>query len=104
VVGAFPQPFENGYDGNRRRTVVITSNESSVRALARRLHATVVPAGVGMAASDVNVIEVSPGRTSARLAFSGPASPGAPVRLSFTGDPTVLLRARPFRYRYEVGG
>jgi Domain of unknown function (DUF4430) len=104
VVGAFPQPFENGYDGKRRRTVVITSNEPSVRALARRLHATVVPAGVGMAASDVNVIEVSPGRTSARLEFSGPASPGAPVRLSFTGNPKVLLRARPFRFRYEVGG
>jgi hypothetical protein len=57
-----------------------------------------------MAASDVNVIEVSPGRTSARLEFSGPSSPGAPVRLSFTGDPTMLLRARPFRFRYEVGG
>jgi Domain of unknown function (DUF4430) len=104
VVGAFPQPFENGYDGKRRRTVIVAQEESSVRALARRLHATVVPAGVGMAARDVNVIEVSQGRTSARLEFSGAASPGAPVTLSFTGDPNALLRARPFRYRYAVGG
>ena len=104
VVGAFPQPFENGYDGKRRRTVIVTSDEPSVRGLARRLHATVSQVGVGMVASDVNVIEVSPGRTSARLEFSGAASPGAPVTLSFTGDPRVLLRARPFRFRYEVGG
>jgi hypothetical protein len=103
VVGAFPQPFQNGYGGKRRRTVIVASDESSVRVLARRLHATIAPAGVGMA-SDVNVIEVSPGRTSARLEFSGPASPGAPVRLSFTGDPKMLLRVRPFRFRYEVGG
>jgi len=102
VVGAFPQPFENGYGGKRRRTVIVTADESSVRALARRLHATIAPVGVGMVASDVNVIEISPGRTSAKLEFTGSASPGAPVRLSFTGDPKVLLRARPFRFRYEV--
>jgi hypothetical protein len=57
-----------------------------------------------MVANDVNVIEVSPGPTSARLEFSGPASPGAPVTLSFIGDPKLLLRARPFPFRYEVGG
>lgn len=104
AVGAFPQPFVNGYGGKRRRTVIVAPDESSVRGLARRLHATITQVGVGMVASDVNVIEVSPGRTSARLEFAGAASPGAPVRLSFTGDPQVLLRARPFRFRYEVGG
>jgi hypothetical protein len=104
VVGAFPQPFLSGYDGERRRTVIVSPDASRVRALARRLHATVVQAGVGMVASEVNVIEVSPGRTSARLEFSGARSPGAPVTLSFSGDPDVLLRTRPFPYRYEVGG
>jgi hypothetical protein len=104
VVGAFPQPFLSGYDGRRRRTVIVSPDVAAVRGLARRLHATVAQAGVGMFASDVNVIEVSPGRTSARLEFSGAASPGAPVTLSFTGNPKVLLQSRPFRYRYEVGG
>ncbi|MFL5923880.1 MAG: DUF4430 domain-containing protein [Gaiellaceae bacterium] len=104
VVGAFPQPFLNGYDGQRRRTVIVSPDASAVRALARRLHATIAQAGIGMVASDVNTIEVAPGRTSARLEFSGPASPGAPIRLSFTGNPNVLLQSRPFRYRYEVEG
>lgn len=104
VVGAFPQPFLTGYDGQRRRTVVVSSDAAAVRALARRLHATIAQAGVGMFASDVNVIEVAPGRTSAKLEFSGATSPGGPVTLSFTGNPKVLLRPRPFRYHYEVGG
>lgn len=104
VVGAFPQPFLSGYDGQRRRTVVVSSDAAAVRALARRLHATIAQAGVGMFASDVNVIEVAPGRTSAKLEFSGATSPGGPVTLSFTGNPKVLLRPRPFRYHYEVGG
>lgn len=104
VVGAFPQPFLSGYDGRRRRTVILAPDPIALRALARRLHATVAGIGVGMVARDVNVISVAPGRTSARLELSGGSAPGAPVKLSFSGDPKMLLRRWPFRYRYEVGG
>lgn len=105
VVGAFPQPFLNGYAGTRHRTVIVSLNPSRVRKLARRLHATVVGLGVGTLARDVNVISVGPGGpTSARLDFVSSDAPGAPVRLSFSGDPDVLLRDRPFRYRYQVRG
>jgi hypothetical protein len=103
VVGAFPQPFLNGYDGHRRRTVIFTAEAGRARALARRLHASVVPLGVDMAARDVNAVFIDPGRrTSARLAFTGSESPGSPVRLAYSGDPKDLLRRWPFRFRYAV--
>jgi hypothetical protein len=103
VVGAFPQPFLNGYDGHRRRTVIVTEALGKVQALARRLHASVAPRGVDMVARDVNAVFIEPvGQTSARLAFTGSTSPGSPVRLVFRGDPKVLLRRWPFRFRYAV--
>jgi hypothetical protein len=105
VVGAFPQPFLNGYSGERHRTVIVSVDARRVRKLARRLHATVVGLGVGTLSRDVNVISIGQaGPTSARLGFVSSTGPGAPVRLDFSGDPDVLLRARPFRYRYQVGG
>jgi hypothetical protein len=104
VVGAFPQPFLGGYDGHRRRTVIVSADPGGLRALARRLHASVAPTGAGTLAKGVNVISVAVGGpTSALLAYDGSTSPGSPVRLSFAGDPKLLLRAWPFRYRYEVG-
>jgi Domain of unknown function (DUF4430) len=101
VVGAFPQPFLNGYGGKRRRTVILGDAER-VRGLARRLHASVAPPGAGLLARNVNVISVSAGGTSARLTYTGATSPGSPVRLTFTGDPKFLLRPWPFRFRYSV--
>lgn len=103
VVGSFPQPFVNGYDGRRRRTVIVTRDPGSVRALARRLHASVAPPGAGLLARDVNVVAVAPGaQTAAQLSYTGSTSPGSPVRLDFRGDPQLLLRRWPFRFRYSL--
>lgn len=98
VVGAFPQPFLGGYGGERRRTVIVAADSKPVRALARRLRATVVRTPT----HGVDVISIGPGPTSARLEFVSSTAPGAPVRLSFTGDPRLLLQEWPFRYRYRV--
>jgi len=103
VVGAFPQPFLNGYAGHRRSTVIVTREPLSVRALVRRLHATVAPPGSSLLARDVNVVAVAPGaHAAARLSYTGSTSPGSPVRLDFSGDPRLLLRPWPFRFRYSV--
>jgi hypothetical protein len=103
VVGAFPEPFLHGYDGRHRRTVILAAQPSGVRALARRLHASVAPPGAGLLARGVNVISVAPGvRTSAQLTFTASMSPGSPVRLAFRGDPAILVRRWPFRFRYSV--
>ena len=96
VVGAFPQPFLSGYDGKRRPAVVV-STDAGARAVARRLHARVVrqaPAGA-------NVLVLGGNATTIVLRGS---SPGSPVQLVFRGDPKLLLRRWPFRYRYEVRG
>jgi hypothetical protein len=101
VLGSFPEPFLHGYGGKRRRTVILGG--AGVSGLARRLHATVAPRGAGLLARDVNVISVTAGaHTSAELTYTGSTSPGSPVRLSFTGDPKLLLRQWPFRFRYSV--
>ena len=96
VIGAFPQPFLSGYDGKRRPAVVV-STDAGARAVAKRLHARVVrraPAGA-------NVLVLGGNATTIVLHGS---SPGSPVRLVFRGDPKLLLRRWPFRYRYEVDG
>jgi hypothetical protein len=96
VVGAFPQPFLSGYDGKRRPAVVVSTG-TGARAVAKRLHARVVrraPAGA-------NALVLGGNATTIVLRGS---SPGSPVRLVFAGDPKLLLRRWPFRYRYEVGG
>ena len=97
VLGAFPQPFLNGYDG-RRRPAVVVSSDPRARAVARRLHARLLPAGT-KAALDANVLVLGAGETAITLRGS---SPGSPVRVSFHGDPRLLLRRWPFRFRYEA--
>jgi hypothetical protein len=105
VLGAFPQPFLSGYDGKRRQTVIVSLDPDGVRAVARRLHAQAVGPGVGTLSRNVNVVYVQPGGgKSARLESVGAPRAGGPVKLSFRGDPKLLLRSWPFRYRYEVGG
>ena len=103
VVGAFPQPFLNGYGGRRRRALIITAEPNRVRKLARRLHAKVATIGQSFPAQDVNVLEIlgaSP--ATARLSFIGPTSPGSAVQLTFSGDPKLLLGRWPFRFHYSV--
>ena len=96
LLGAFPQPFLSGYDGKRRSAVVV-STDPRARAVAQRLHARVVR----QAPPDTNVLVLGARETTIALRGS---SAGSPVRLAFHGDPTLLLRQWPFRYRYEVGG
>jgi hypothetical protein len=96
VLGAFPQPFLNGYDGKRRPTVVV-STDPRARAVAKRLHARVAR----RAPADANVLVL--GGNATTIALRG-TSPGSPVRLVFHGDPETLLRAWPFRYRYGAAG
>jgi hypothetical protein len=96
VVGAFPQPFLNGYDGKRRPAVVV-STDAGAGAVAKRLHARVVQ----RAPADANVLVL--GGKATTIALRG-SSPGSPVRLVFRGDPKLLLRRWPFRYRYGVSG
>jgi hypothetical protein len=48
-----------------------------------------------------NVLVLGAGPT--RIGMTG-SSPGSPVRMTFAGDPRVLLRPRPFRFRYGDGG
>jgi Domain of unknown function (DUF4430) len=98
VVGAFPQPFLSGYDGKRRPAVVVSSDPLA-RAVARRLRARVLPAGT-KAALNANAVVL--GADETRITLRG-SSPGSPVRLTFSGDPRVLLRRWPFRFRYEDG-
>ena len=53
----------------------------------------------------MNVVYVQPGGgETARLEPVGGPTAGGPVKFTFRGDPKRLLQARPFRYRYEVGG
>ena len=96
LLGAFPQPFLSGYDGKRRSAVVV-STDPRARAVAKRLHARVVR----QAPPDTNVLVLGARETTIALRGS---SAGSPVRFSFHGDPRLLLRQWPFRYRYEVGG
>jgi hypothetical protein len=98
VLGAFPQPFLNGY-GGRRRPAVVVSSDPRARAVARRLHARLLPAGTRVA-PDANALVLNAGET--RITLRG-SSPGSPVRLSFRGDPRMLLRRWPFRFRYGAG-
>ena len=98
VLGAFPQPFLAGYDGKRRPAVVI-STDPRARRVARRLHARLTTTRVQTAGA--NVLVLGTGRT--RIGMAG-SSPGSPVRMTFAGDPRVLLRPRPFRFRYGDGG
>ena len=96
VLGAFPQPFLSGYDGKRRSAVVV-STDPRARAVAKRLHARIAR----RAPADANVLVL--GGSATTIALHGSSS-GSPVRLTFHGDPRLLLRKWPFRYRYEVGG
>jgi hypothetical protein len=107
VVGAFPEPFLHGYDGDRRPAVVVALDPENrfVRAVARRLGAMRVEAGAELP-HDANVLYLGGGTTGtrfeARLRREG-AGPGSPIRMLYLGDLERLARARwPFRFRYEA--
>jgi hypothetical protein len=76
---------------------VVVSTDRLAHAVAKRLHARVVR----RAPADANTLVL--GGDGTTIALRG-SSPGAPVRMRFGGDPKLLLRRWPFRYRYGVGG
>jgi len=98
VVGAFPEPFLDGYAGKARPAVVISAQAFAGRKVAKSLHARVA----STAPSGANALYLD-GPGPLRFRALGSVSPGAPVRLRFTGDWHLLLRRPfPFRFRYSV--
>ena len=107
VVGAFPEPFLHGYDGQRRSAVVVALDPANrfVRAVARRLGARTVPAGAGVPAG-ANVLYLGGGPTGMRVEArlrADASSPGSAIRMLYLGDLDRIARAGyPFRFRYAV--
>ncbi len=98
VVGAFPEPFLDGYAGKARAVVVVARDLEAGRKVARSLHGRVVSKPVPGA--DVLYLD---GPGPLRFRALGAVSPGSPVRLRFTGDWHLLLRRPfPFRFRYSL--
>ncbi|MBA2462945.1 MAG: DUF4430 domain-containing protein [Actinobacteria bacterium] len=97
VVGAFPEPFLHGYDGNTRSAVVRYA--ASVKyVLARQLAAdigarSVEPLGTPVPAG-ANVLEIRAGEPHLSAELLG-ESAGDPVRFRWRGVPTTYAR----RYR-----
>jgi hypothetical protein len=94
VVGAFPEPFLHGYDGNVRPAVVI-GRGAGARAIARLLHARVAAA----APRSANVFRLERGAPH----LTAQVRAGGGVEFDFSGDALALAR-RPgsVRFRYQV--
>ncbi|HEU4942316.1 MAG TPA: DUF4430 domain-containing protein, partial [Gaiellaceae bacterium] len=104
VVGAFPEPFLHGYDGDVRPVAVRyePGRAEGAKSIARLLGAdSVAPVSVPPP-KDANVFYTVSGRQRFEASLreeSGPA--GAPVRFVFAGDAAALARQpRKFRFRY----
>lgn len=106
VVGAFPEPFLHGFDGNVRPTAVRygPGQARGARAIGRLLRAASVRPVSDPAPSDANVFYTVSGRqrfTASLRDSSGNA--GSPVRFTFAGDAAQLARHPDrFRFRYQV--
>ena len=101
VVGAFPEPFLHGYDGERRGVVVTfdrPAQRAGARAIARLLHGHVVARG--RVTCCPNTFHLA-----ARSAcFEAEAdSAHGPYRFVFAGDAEALVRD-PHRYRFRYAG
>jgi Domain of unknown function (DUF4430) len=92
VVGAFPEPFLHGYDGETRPAVVRFegSRERATR-LARKIGAeSVEPLGTPFP-EGANVVELRDGPERASAELLG-QNAGDPVRLVLSGDPELTRR------------
>jgi hypothetical protein len=92
VVGAFPEPFLHGWNGETRPAVV---RYEGSRQRARRLGAaigagSVEPLGTPVPAG-ANVLELRPGADAARAELLGETA-GDPVRVVFHGEPDPTRR------------
>ena len=105
VVGAFPQPFVNGFAGHRRPTVVQYDDPTRTQALTlgKRLHARILPLGRPIGPQP-NVLRLTCRRASngpsirARFRF-GEGRPGAPILYTVDCAPNFERLAR---LRYQV--
>jgi Domain of unknown function (DUF4430) len=107
VVGAFPEPFLHGYEGERRPAVVryVRGVGDSARALGRMIRADSVASLSTPVPEDANVFYVTEGsRPGLRAAFcSGAGEPGDPVCFRLSGDPGALVESpERVRFHYEV--
>jgi hypothetical protein len=100
VVGAFPEPFLHGYDGQRRPAVVVSSDVSLGRRLARLVHGRLVTSPPGGA----NVLEVVAHSRPLLTARLVRPQPGAPVRFVLDAGFARRLLARPglVQRRYAI--
>ena len=99
VVGAFPEPFLHGYDGQRRPAVVVSTDRSLGRRLARLVRGRLVSS----APAGANVLDVVPGARP-RFAAHARLEAGAPVRFELDSAFARRLLADPTvaSHRYEV--
>jgi hypothetical protein len=91
VVGAFPEPFLHGYDGNRRQAVVVSQD----RVLGRRLARLVRGRLVTRPPSGANVLEVVAQARPLLAAKLARPQPGAPVRFVLDAGFARRLLAQP---------
>jgi hypothetical protein len=107
VVGAFPEPFLHGYDGERRPAAVRYSRAfaEAGRALGRIIRADSVASLSTPVPKDANVFYVAGGsRPGLRASFCREAGePGDPVCFRLVGDLVTLVEdPERVRFRYEV--
>lgn len=102
VVGAFPEPFLHGYDGQRRPAVVRYERPSQAEAagaIADLIGAESVARASTPVPRGVNVFRLVAGGRSFRATS---ASPGGPYTFTLAGDARRLARAPALvRIRYE---
>ena len=92
VVGAFPEPFLHGWDGETRPAVVrYQGSRKEARRLGSRIGAvSIEPLGTPVPAG-ANVLELRPGADAARAELLGETA-GGPVRVVFHGEPDPTRR------------
>jgi hypothetical protein len=102
VIGAFPEPFLHGFDGHRRRTLVVyqPGTRRAAQAIARVVRGRVVPLTSGLP-RDVNRVLVHPAVGPSSIAIG--RGPTAPVLLSVTPRDALRLARDPkvVRFRYQ---
>jgi hypothetical protein len=104
VVGAFPEPFLHGWDGHRRKTIVVAPPglAHGAHAVASTVRGDLVLGSEVAAHQGTNVIFISRGPPSVRV--EGGSQPGAAVTFIVEAqrDPLAVLRSA--RFHYVVGG
>jgi Domain of unknown function (DUF4430) len=105
VVGAFPEPFVHGFNGQVRAAAVryAPGLAADARRIAKRIGATSVEPRGAPAAREANVFLLVHGRPRLDAAERTPGSKaGAPVVFTFSGDVDALLEGRLATRRYSV--